>query len=36
MKKRGCLGCLIDLILTFITGGLWLVWMIIRYIRRGA
>lgn len=32
-KKRGFFGLLIDLILTFLTGGLWLVWLVIKYLR---
>ena len=32
-KKRGFFGLLIDLLLTIITGGLWLVWLLIRYLR---
>lgn len=32
-QQRSFVGLLIDLILTVATGGLWLVWLIIRYLR---
>lgn len=32
-KKRGMFGLLFDLILTVATGGLWLIWIVIRYLR---
>ena len=32
-KKYGFLRLLWDLILTFVTGGLWLIWLLIRYLR---
>lgn len=32
-KKRGTIGLLIDLFLVIITGGLWLIWLLIKYIR---
>ena len=35
MKKRGTLGLLIDFVLTLVTGGLWLLWILIRYLRNG-
>ena len=34
MKKRSTLGLLLDLILTILTGGLWLIWLLIRYLRQ--
>ena len=34
MKKRGTMGLIIDFILTIATGGLWLVWLLIRYLRQ--
>lgn len=34
MKKRGMLGLLLDFVLVFLTGGLWLVWIVIRYLRQ--
>lgn len=34
MKKRSLLGLILDFVLVFATGGLWLVWIIIRYLRR--
>lgn len=33
MKKQGKLGLLFDLFMTFITGGFWLIWVLIRYLR---
>ena len=33
MKKRGLFGLLIDFVLVFATGGLWLVWILIRFLR---
>lgn len=33
MKKRSTLGLILDFILVFATGGLWLVWILIRYLR---
>lgn len=33
-KKRGFFGLLLDFILVFATGGLWLIWILIRYLRR--
>lgn len=33
-KKRGTVGLIWDVILTFLTGGLWLVWLLIRYLRK--
>lgn len=35
MKKRGTLGLLLDLVLTVLTGGLWLLWILICYLRNG-
>lgn len=32
-KKCGIFGLLLDFILTICTGGLWLIWIIIRYLR---
>lgn len=32
-KKYGLFRFLLDLALTFLTGGLWLVWIIFRYLR---
>lgn len=33
MKKYGCGMILFDLFMTFITAGLWLVWLLIKYLR---
>lgn len=35
-KERGCLGLLLDVFLTCITGGLWLLYLLIRYLRRNS
>lgn len=32
-KKRGTLSLLWDLFLVVITGGLWLIWLLIKYLR---
>ena len=31
--KRGTLGLILDFILVIATGGLWLIWILIRYLR---
>lgn len=33
-KYYGCGHLLLDFILTIATGGLWLIWILIRYLRR--
>ena len=33
MKKRGMAGLLLDFVLVIATGGLWLIWILIRYLR---
>ena len=33
MKERGIFGLIIDFILTIMTGGLWLIWILIRFLR---
>lgn len=33
MKKRSMLGLVFDFIMVFVTGGLWLIWILIRYLR---
>lgn len=35
-KKRSFWGILLDFILVLITGGLWLIWIIIRYLRNNS
>ena len=35
-KKRSTAGLILDVILTFTTGGLWLIWIIIRYLRNNS
>jgi hypothetical protein len=34
MKRRSIFGLILDFILVFATGGLWLVWLLIRYLRQ--
>lgn len=35
-KKRSTFWLIIDVILTFATGGLWLIWILIRYLRNNS
>lgn len=35
-KKRGFFGLLLDFILTLATGGVWLIWILIRYLRNNS
>lgn len=35
-KKRSTVGLILDVILTFCTGGLWLIWILIRYLRNNS
>ena len=35
-KKRSTGGLILDVILTFCTGGLWLIWILIRYLRNNS
>lgn len=35
-KKRSFGGLLLDLILVLCTGGLWLIWILIRYLRNNS
>lgn len=35
-KQRGVLGILLDIILVFLTGGLWLLWILIRFLRNNS
>ena len=35
-KKRGFCGLLLDFILVIFTGGLWLIWILIRYLRNNS
>ena len=35
-NKRGCLGLTLDMILIFATGGLWLVWIVVKYLRNNS
>ena len=31
-----CLGVLFDFVMVFLTGGLWLIWIIIRFLRNNS
>lgn len=31
--KRSMLGLILDFVLVIVTGGLWLIWILIRYLR---
>lgn len=33
MKKYGILHALFDILMTIATGGLWLIWILIKYLR---
>lgn len=33
-KKRSTAGLILDVVLTLCTGGLWLIWILIRYLRK--
>lgn len=35
-KKTGCFGLVIDLILVCATGGLWLIWLLIKFLRKNS
>lgn len=35
-KKRSTIGLIIDLILVLCTGGLWLIWILIRFLRNNS
>lgn len=35
-KKYGILNFLLDLVLTGFTGGLWLIWIVFRFLRRNS
>lgn len=34
-SSYGCASLLLDVFATFVTGGLWLIWVIIRQCRKG-
>jgi hypothetical protein len=34
--KRSTFGILLDFILVLLTGGLWLIWILIRYLRNNS
>lgn len=36
MKLKGTLGTLVDFLLVICTGGVWLLWILIRYLRRNS
>lgn len=33
MKRYGFGGAIFDIIMMILTGGLWLIWLVIRYLR---
>jgi hypothetical protein len=33
-RRYGCLGFVFDIIMTLLTGGLWLIWIFVREMRR--
>ena len=35
-KKRSTAGLILDVILTLCSGGLWLIWILIRYLRNNS
>lgn len=35
-KKSGCLGVLFDFVMVLLTGGLWFIWIIIRFLRNNS
>lgn len=35
-KKRSTLGLIVDVLLTIMTGGLWLIWIFIKYLRNNS
>ena len=35
-KQRGTLGILFDALLVVLTGGLWLIWILIRFLRNNS
>ena len=35
-RKRSTVGLIFDFVLTICTGGLWLVWIVIRYLRNNS
>lgn len=35
-KKRSTFGLILDIVLTVMTGGLWLIWILIKYLRNNS
>lgn len=35
-NSPGCLSVLLNVFLVFITGGLWLIWLIVKYLMRNS
>lgn len=35
-NKQGCFKTFLDLVLVILTGGLWLIWILIRYLRNNS
>jgi len=35
-RRRSTAGIILDVALTFLTGGVWLLWILIRYLRNNS
>lgn len=35
-KKRSTFGLILDIVLTVMTGGLWFIWILIKYLRNNS
>lgn len=35
-NKRGCFGLILDMVLIIVTSGLWLVWILVKYLRNNS
>lgn len=35
MEKKSIWGLILNFVFVLLTGGLWLIWILIRYLRRG-
>lgn len=33
MRRQSCIGILFDFVMVVLTGGFWLIWVLIRYLR---
>ena len=36
MRRRSIVGLIFDFVLTICTGGLWFIWIVIRYLRNNS